>query len=137
MSLPVLIVDDDAGVLFLHELMVRESGFSEDILTFNGARKALDYLEKQKDKISAGIIFLDINMPGMDGWKFLELLDESGQFERVFVVMVSSSVNRSDRDKAKSFPHVIDYIEKPLDFEACEKVKKLEAISNFFEDGIS
>lgn len=134
MSLPVLIVDDDAGVLFLHELMVRESGFSESISTFNRARKALEFLEKKRVEIEDCLIFLDINMPEMDGWKFLELLDHSNQFDRVYVVMVTSSVNRSDREKAQSFSRVIGYVEKPLDLAACEKVKILEPVKKFIED---
>ena len=134
MSLPILIVDDDAGVLFLHELIVRESRFSDNITTFNRAGKALEYLEKLKDKISDCLIFLDINMPEMDGWKFLENLDKSNQYDRISVVMATSSVNRSDREKAKSFSRVIGYVEKPLDFEACEKVKKLEPVKMFFKN---
>ena len=134
MSLPVLIVDDDAGVLFLHDLIVRESGFSEHITTFNRAGKALEYLEKVNDKISDCLIFLDINMPEMDGWKFLENLDKSNQFNRVSVVMVTSSVNRSDREMATSFQRVIDYVEKPLDLEACEKLKNLEPVNKFFKN---
>ena len=137
MSLPILIVDDDAGVLFLHELIVRESRFSDNITTFNRAGKALEYLEKLKDKISDCLIFLDINMPEMDGWKFLENLDKSNQYDRISVVMATSSVNRSDREKAKSFSRVIGYVEKPLDFETCEKLKKLESVNKFFENGKS
>ena len=134
MSLPVLIVDDDAGVLFLHELIVRESSFSKNITTFNRAGKALEYLEKQNGKISDCLIILDINMPEMDGWQFLENLDKSNQYDRVSVVMATSSVNRSDREKATSYSRVIDYVEKPLDFEACEKVKKLEPVNKFYKD---
>ncbi|MEX2600140.1 MAG: response regulator [Balneolaceae bacterium] len=132
MSLPVLIVDDDAGVLFLHELIVRESGFSENISTFNKGSNALEYLEQQKESVS--LIFLDINMPEMSGWDFLELLDESSQFHRVYVVMVTSSVNRADREKANSFRRVIGYVEKPLDFETCDKLKNLEPVVEFHKN---
>ena len=137
MGIPVLIVDDDAGVLFLHELIVRESGFSEHIKTFNRAGKALEYLEKAKDKIEGCLIFLDINMPEMDGWTFLENLDKSNLYDRVSVVMATSSVNRSDREKAQSYSRVIGYAEKPLDLETCEKLKKLESVNKFFENGKS
>lgn len=128
MSLPVLIVDDDAGVLFLHELIVRESGLSENISTFNKASLAFEFLELNKDNLPNPLIFLDINMPGMSGWDFLEKLENLNQFDRVFVIMVTSSVNRSDREKAKTFRRVIDYVEKPLDLDVCEKLKKLGSI---------
>lgn len=132
MSLPVLIVDDDAGVLFLHELMIRESGISESISTFNRAKKALEYLEKPKGKMSDPLIFLDINMPEMDGWKFLESLDHSNQFDRVSVVMVTSSVNLSDREKAAQYRHVVEFIEKPLNLETCSMLRNHPALKNFF-----
>lgn len=133
MSLPVLIVDDDAGVLFLHQLIVRESGFSENISTFNKPSLALEFLELNKDTVPNPLIFLDINMPGMSGWKFLEKLDRVNQLDRIFVVMVTSSVNYSDREKAKTFRHVIGYVEKPLDLETCDELKKLGPIKKFFE----
>lgn len=50
------------------------------------------------------------------------------------MVMVTSSVNRSDREKAKSFKRVIGYVEKPLDLEACGKLKRLGPIKKFFKD---
>lgn len=64
----------------------------------------------------------------------MELMDKLNQFDLVLVVMVTSSVNRSDREKAKSFRRVIGYVEKPLDLEVCDKLKKLEPIKNFFKD---
>lgn len=134
MSLSVLIVDDDPGVLFLHELIVRESGFSKNISTFNKASLALEFLERNKNNNSAPLIFLDINMPGMSGWKFLESLGELEHFDQVFVVMVTSSVNRADHEKAKSYRRVIGYVEKPLDLEECDQLKKLEPIKRFFEN---
>lgn len=134
MSLHVLIVDDDPGVLFLHDLIVRESEFSENISTFNKASLALEYLELNKDNVSDPLIFLDINMPGMSGWEFLESLDKLKHLDQVYVVMVTSSVNRSDREKAKSFQRVIGYVEKPLDLETCGRLKKLGPIKKFFKN---
>lgn len=122
MSSQVLIVDDNAGILFLHELMVRESGISEDIEAFDSAEKGLTFLRSRLESGKNFLVFLDINMPVMSGWDFLETLESMGPHENVYVVMVTSSVNRSDREKSDRYRHVIDFIEKPLSMETCKSI---------------
>lgn len=132
MSVQVLLVDDDNGVLFLHELMITESNFSDNILAFNNAKTAMMFLEEHQQKESECVIFLDINMPGMTGWDFLEKLDKRDLSQNIHVVMVTSSVNRSDQITANKFTHVVDYIEKPLNLEICEKLKKNKYLKHIF-----
>jgi len=134
MSLKALIVDDDPGVLFLHQLMIIESNFSAKTQTFNRAKPALEYLKSQKYEDTRYIIFLDINMPGMSGWDFLEKLSELTVGEHAYVVMVTSSINIADRKQAFTYQQVIDFVEKPLNLNACNKLKKNEAISYLFEE---
>ncbi len=122
MGLQVMIVDDNEGVLFLHELMVRESGMSDNIKVFDGAEKCLIFLRSRLKTEKNFLVFLDINMPEMSGWDFLETLESMDPHENVFVVMVTSSVNRSDREKSDRYRHVIDFIEKPLSMETCKNI---------------
>lgn len=129
-----IIVDDDQSVLFLHELMVQESGFSNLILTFNNAEEALTHLGEGQADSQPTIVFLDINMPRMNGWDFLNHLEKSGLFVGVFVVMVTSSINRADREKARSFRHVVDFVEKPLNMETCDRLKMLDHIQHLFTE---
>ncbi|WP_322570061.1 response regulator [Rhodohalobacter sp.] len=134
MNPQVMLVDDDAGVLFLHELMVLESGFSDQITSFYKAETALNDLADQKNQDSEIVIFLDINMPGMSGWDFLKKLESSDFDKGVYIVMVTSSVHSSDRITANNFKHVIDFIEKPLNLEICEKLKGHESLKHLFTD---
>lgn len=125
----IVIVDDDAVVLFLHKILIRKtfhSGCSHD---FANAEDALDFILNRDNHEQALLVLLDINMPGMTGWHFLEELQEKTSAENIYVVMVTSSINYSDRKKAEQYPLVIDYLEKPLSRQACaalyEKLNKL------------
>ena len=132
----IIIVDDNAGVLFLHELMVRESGMPGNIETFDGAEKGLSFLRNRLESGQELLVFLDINMPAMSGWDFLEKLEELEYTENVHVVMVTSSVNRSDREKSGRYRHVVDYIEKPLSIETCKKVMNHDELKRMFTNGV-
>jgi CheY-like chemotaxis protein len=132
MSVKTLIVDDDEGVIFLHELMIKESGFSDHSLSFTKAGNALQYLAGREEKDSDCVIFLDINMPGMNGWEFLECLEKESYGRNIYVVMATSSVNREDRIKADTFKHVVGFVEKPLNLAICGELKKLDRLQQFF-----
>jgi CheY-like chemotaxis protein len=132
MSVQAIIIDDNSGVLFLHELMILESGFCSEIESFIKAEVALDYLNNLNNQNSEIVIFLDINMPGMNGWEFLKKLEESEFHKGLYVVMVTSSVNSSDRKNADNFKHVIEFIEKPLNLDTCKKLKGHESLKHLF-----
>lgn len=119
----VLIVDDNDGVLFLHELMVEESGLSDRIKTFTGAEAAIAYLKGRsgQDPVT---IFLDINMPGLDGWGFMDQISQGESYSHLNVVLVTSSVNQSDKIKAEKYHQIVSFIEKPLSLEDCLKFKE-------------
>lgn len=121
MDLDVIVIDDDAVVLFLHKLLIQKSELPSSVQDFQGAEAALKYL-KQRQSSNPLLIFLDINMPDCNGWEFLEKLFSVPNNERIYVVMVTSSINESDRSKARQFSHVIDYREKPLSQSACEEI---------------
>ncbi len=124
----VLIIDDDAGILFLHEIIVREVGLHPKPLTFSNAEEALELLKAEDKPGNSALIFLDINMPIMDGWEFLEELSSTALNTDLKVIMVTSSLDKRDREKSKRFKMVIDFWEKPIDEAQIKSlIKKLES----------
>lgn len=114
-------IDDDPIVLMLNDLVLKEQSFCNNLIKYDKAESALDYFEQQA-KLTASeqklptLIFLDINMPVMDGWEFLEeFTNRFKQFhETIYVIILSSSVNPADLEMAKNHPLVIGFMPKPL-----------------------
>ena len=112
------IVDDDNIYCFGLQRMMQIKKFAEKILVFNEAPKALDFLTKVlnlPDELP-NVILLDINMPIMDGWQFIdEFVKISPRFGRkIIVYMVSSSINDRDIQHAKQYSEISDYVVKPI-----------------------
>jgi CheY-like chemotaxis protein len=120
MILETIIADDDEMVVFLHKIAAAESGLCQQpVIAYNGSQ-ALDFIQKNPE--APFLILLDINMPVMDGWEFLDAVQQLNM-PSVFVVMVTSSVDSRDRKKALKYAQVIDYFEKPLSVDACVRIK--------------
>ena len=122
MNIDVVIIDEDGVILFLHKILVRKSDLSGDIFEFKDASDALNFLLGQWKSPQPILILLDINMPGMSGWEFLERLQDEAPKSNIFVVVVTSSINSSDRQKAMQYPLVLDYLEKPLSKTDCSNL---------------
>ncbi|HET8753650.1 MAG TPA: response regulator [Salinimicrobium sp.] len=122
MNFNVVIVDDDALVLFLHRTVIERSLLPKNTYGFRNAKDALDFLYEKREKDMPFLVLLDINMPEVNGWDFLKELQDKKFRKKIFVVMVTSSINTADVNKAKSFPQVVDYVEKPLNQKMCERV---------------
>jgi len=122
----VLLIDDSDYDNLFHERVIRKSELVENVIIKTSGKEALDYLiENQKQsKENPDIIFLDINMPGMNGWEFLEQyqkLEESGK-SKVVLIMLTSSDNPNDIAKSKEYPEITDYKIKPLSSPVLEEV---------------
>lgn len=124
----ILIIDDDQINNFLFSRIIKITGVSESTETVTSAQKGLTLLEQ---KINAGeplpdIIFLDINMPLMNGWEFLDKYQKLPLQARreINLYMLSSSDYHEDINKAKSYEDVVDYITKPLTKEILFKIKE-------------
>jgi CheY-like chemotaxis protein len=132
-------IDDDPIVLMLNNLILKEQFFCDQLIKLDKAELALDYFRNQAKLPESEwslpkIIFLDINMPVMDGWEFLEIFTkEFIQFhQEVKVVILSSSVNPADLELARNHPLVINFIPKPIGETELEQLKQHENIIAFF-----
>lgn len=115
----ILLVDDDDITNFLHKTLLEDLNITSHIRVANTGKEALQLIQEQwqddhehVQENDRKLILLDINMPGMDGFEFLEVSKEL-DLHNTYVAMLSSSPLEADRTKASRY-QVIDYIEKPL-----------------------
>lgn len=132
--LKTIIVDDDPIVTFLQKKIVSKSDLDPDPIVFNDPEKALDFLATDLLFSNHYLIMLDINMPSMDGWEFLEKLKNISNSENCHVVMVTSSIDRKDKRIAANNPLVVDYIEKPVSARHCSKLMGISVLAEYFEE---
>lgn len=131
--LEVIIIDDDQIVIFIQKKMMFNHHIGSNPLSFKKAEKALGYLEKEHNSDKEFLILLDINMPGLSGWEFLDRLEEHQQKAKYHIIMVTSSINKRDKIEAENYSIVRSFIEKPISAANCDKIKELPGISRFFE----
>lgn len=112
------IVDDDDIYRFTTSLLLKKSDMVNNIIVFPNGLKAINFLKDEIGNIEniPDILFLDINMPVMDGWEFLEeyLLIRHKMPKSVVIYMVSSSVDEKDVLRAKSISELSGYLVKPI-----------------------
>ena len=120
--LSVMIIDDNEADQYILKRLLKKAGLARAIFDAPDGRSALEFLSRYDDKARTlpddfppEIIFLDINMPHMNGFEFLEKFSELAEehaFDSTIVMMVTSSGNPADMDRAKSCAHVKGYIVK-------------------------
>jgi CheY-like chemotaxis protein len=123
-----MLIDDDKITNFIHKRIIKHSDIDVPIkINYNGP-EALDYLKKMRSHSEdefprPGIIFLDLNMPGMDGWNFIDEYKKlsSVKKEKIIIAILTTSLNPDDENTAKKIPEVRMYIKKPLTIEKLEK----------------
>ena len=121
-----MLVDDNLDDNFFHEREIKKSDCATIIILKNSGTEALAYLRSMKANKDPcpDLIFLDINMPGMNGWEFLKeyhQLDKELQVPEV-LIMLTTSDNPDDEARSKKWGIVSDYITKPLTKEVMEAI---------------
>jgi CheY-like chemotaxis protein len=117
----ILVVDDDEPTNFFTEMILQESGCVKHIKLVQSAQEALEYLIKSEEPgvdpelyPSPDLIFLDINMPAMNGWEFLEEYKKLSIADKIIVIMLTTSLFPEDQSKANEMPEISGFEHKPM-----------------------
>ena len=129
--LKVLIIDDDDIVTLVQGKLLQNCNVTQDPIKFKRASEAVDYL-KSASMEHHYLLLLDINMPLMNGWEFLEEIEKMAVKDNISVFMVTSSIDYNDKEKAKNYPKIINFIEKPITAKNCEQLKELPIFKPYF-----
>lgn len=136
----VLCVDDDTISLTISQLLLKRTGFATDVDTAIDGSEALEYFENlfANDPDPVGnapeLILLDINMPVMNGWEFLEEYNPryAAKLSNTHIIILSSTIDPEDFALAKQYPVVRQFISKPLSIENLEELKATDFMKQYF-----
>jgi CheY-like chemotaxis protein len=111
----LLFIDDDVATNFYHKIIVNSSGVCEKHVFFEKAKDALDYFNSvENNNQIPDIIFLDINMPRIDGWTFLNLFSDIPLERHPRIIMLTTSLSTIERERANNHPQVYKLLHKSL-----------------------
>ena len=129
----ILLIDDDAATNYLHQMLIEESNCANKVSVAKNGKEALNYLssDDKEAQPKPDLIFLDINMPVMNGWEFLDqYVDLPDQDKgKIVIVMLTTSLNPDDRKMAEKYSAIKKFQSKPLNVENLEQI-----ISDYFSD---
>ncbi len=122
MSIPklnLLIIDDDEINIFIINKIVEKTGFDINLVARSNGHQGIEYLKECMEQGQAlpRLFLIDINMPVMNGWEFIEAYEKMGIQQPVDMYILSSSVYENDIEKSKSYDIVKGFISKPLSME--------------------
>ncbi len=130
----ILLIDDDKATNYIHTLYLNEWDFAEKIYTALNGQEALDFLKTNEEfrANKPSLILLDINMPVMNGFEFMEAYKELDDEMKatIMVVMLTSSLHEEDQQRANNLDDLKSFMNKPLSKEQMQLVMEQLAVQN-------
>ena len=125
-KIKLLVIDDDDINIFIIKKIVEKTGFDVDMAAKNNGQLAIDYLKEllADNHPLPDLILIDINMPILNGWEFIEAYENLEINSKIDMYMLSSSVYENDIEKAKGYKTVKGFISKPLSIERLTELIK-------------
>jgi len=119
----VMLIDDNTDDNFYHERVIKKNNAAHKVISIESAKEAIDYLKKEEN-VHPDLIFLDINMPEMNGWEFIEEYEklEERFRSKVVVIMLTTSDNPDDQARAQKLKVLADFKTKPLTKEMLNEI---------------
>lgn len=122
----ILLIDDDESTNFLHKVVLEEANIAEKIIFALNGEEALEIIRENSryNSLQPDIIFLDINMPIMNGWEFIEEYQkiENTQNIKLLIIMLTVSLNPDDKEKAEKLQAISGFLNKPLTVEVLDEI---------------
>lgn len=129
----ILLIDDDQATNYIHKRVINKAAITDKIVELESGYDAIKYLNQTDFEAypRPDIIFLDINMPGMDGWEFLEGYEKLNPEQRgkIILVMLTTSLNPDDKNRSDTISTIDGFKNKPLTHETLQDI-----IDEYFAD---
>jgi CheY-like chemotaxis protein len=122
----IMCIDDDPITLMLFKKVVQKASFAKEITNATNGEEAILLINNiTNQETKPQLIFLDLNMPVMGGWEFLDLFNASNYFtlNNTKVIILTSTIDPEDIKKSKSYPNVIEFLSKPITVEMLDYLK--------------
>ncbi|HER41228.1 MAG TPA: response regulator [Salinimicrobium catena] len=128
----IILAEDDVIMARLQRFSLEKLISGAPVMCKNG-KEAIDFLDAEKEELEGALVILDLNMPVMNGWDFLEACQDRPYSEKLQVVVVTSSLFREDQERAAEYEQVIGYYTKPVSPKKFKEILELPEVAEIFD----